>query len=457
MTGRPADTIPAGSARVEITPPLTVPHLGWPSARHAFFTGVHDPLYARAVVLGEGAERVALLSVDAIGLGRRILGPGRDFIAEVRERVQRVCGIQPARIMISATHAHSTPETIGFRPLWHHPGAAEWLEILADRLAAAVVAADSGRQAVLLKQATGTAEGIGWSRRILCRDGSIRSFRRRPPEDEIICWGANDPAVTVLCLETPDGRPATVLVHFTCHPVTVQVNPLVSADFPGAAAAWVEGAGIGCDNCLYLQGACGSINPVRDTTDFTDVARYGQILAGEVVKLIGIMSAPDYPTEPPIVAAGIETVMLPSRDLPDAEGLRAERDRQLALAATASDESCRQQAANTAYLLEEQLARVELGTGPFPAEVQALRIGNLALVGIPAEPFAEFGLAVRNAGFSLNTLCLGYTNDYLGYVAPEDAWRQGGYEVSLGMWSIAGPQAFSLLMGAARRALECLT
>ena len=47
-------------------------------------------------------------------------------------------------------------------------------------------------------------------------------------------------------------------------------------------------------------------------------------------------------------------------------------------------------------------------------------------------------------------LCIGYANDYLGYIAPPSAWEQGGYEVGLGMWSILGPEAYGLLLDAGR-------
>ena len=326
-----------GTGRVDITPPLTIPYLSYASqGRHQLFRGVHDPLYAKAVVMDDGERRVALLVVDSIGLSRSIMGEGRDFIEEVRQRAEQLCGIQADHIMISATHAHSTPETAGFRPLLDHPGAKAWLEILADQLASAVALADRNRVPVRLKQAVGRVDGLGWSRRIIGKDGKVYQSVPRPPAEEVADWGANDPEVTVLCFEGMDGKPKMVLVHFACHPVTVQVQPLVSADFPGAATAFIEGAGIGCECCVYLQGAGGSINPVRRTTNFEDVARYGQTLAGEVIKLLGVMSAPDYPVAANKVDAAQAKVMVPSRELP-APGTLEQEYRDLAKAQEAAD------------------------------------------------------------------------------------------------------------------------
>ena len=453
-----------GSARVDITPPLTVPELGYPDERHTFFEGVHDPLFAKALVAGDGADRVALVSVDSIGLSRRAFGPGRDFIAEVRQRAEGMTGIAADHIMVAATHAHSTPETIAFRPLGEHPGCAEWLEVLADQLASAVALADRAKQPARMRVAQGEAEGIGWSRRIITKDGGIASYGARPADDEIADWGASDHAVTVAVFERAVGGPTTpsglqgkrtglsglqaALVHFTCHPVTVQVNPLVSADFPGAATRIVEQA-LDLDTCVFVQGACGSINPVRNTSGFGDVERYGQALAGEAMRLIAEAGRPDWPDCPPRVAAATRKVSLASRELPSLADLRAERDR----AQGAGEQS-------HALYLDEQIARVELGDGPFEAEVQALRIGDLVIVGVECEPFAELGLAIRDLGrqdcLPHATICAGYANGYLGYVAPREAWAQGGYEVSLGMWAMVGPEAFGALAEAAEGLVRSL-
>jgi hypothetical protein len=106
---------------------------------------------------------------------------------------------------------------------------------------------------------------------------------------------------------------------------------------------------------------------------------------------------------------------------------------------------------------------VDKGDAPVKAEVQVLRIGDVALVGIPGEPFADLGLQIkslsaasepRGESGSPNTsavsLCLGYANDYLGYIAPASEWNRGGYEVGLGMWSIVGPEAFETLLSKSR-------
>lgn len=446
----------AGAACVEITPPLSIPYLGY-APRHAFFEGVHDPLFARAVVVDDGKRRAALIAADSIGFRRSLLGEERDFVAEVREQVWRWTGIPPEGVMLSATHAHSTPETVGIRPLREHPGALAWLETLRDQLASAVALADRRRAPARLKRGSIPVEGVAHCRRIRGNDGRIYRYSRRPPDDQVASFGVTDRELVVLLFERPDGSPGIVLTHFACHPVTVQVQPLVSADFPGVLTALIEESVPGCEQCLFLQGAAGSVNPVRDDTrDWADVHRYGLTLAGATLQLLGQMAAPDWPVEAERVRFERTTLELPSRPLPPPGPLEAVLAEARERAAAAASDEERQRLVRAALGLEEQLLRVQLGEGPFAAEVQALLIGDTALVGLPGEPFCGMGLAIKGFSDSPRALCLGYANDWLGYFAPPTAWEEGGYEVSLGTWSLVGPEAYDLLLDAARRLLRKL-
>jgi hypothetical protein len=70
-----------------------------------------------------------------------------------------------------------------------------------------------------------------------------------------------------------------------------------------------------------------------------------------------------------------------------------------------------------------------------PAErevpLQVMRIGDLGVVGLPGEPFAEIGLAIKRRSPFPQTLVIGLANAYAGYVAPDQAMDEGGYETRL--------------------------
>jgi hypothetical protein len=96
-----------GAAKVSITPPAGIfPYL--PSSRPGLnvsageraFTGVHDPVYARALVLGDGNQRAALVTLEVTAL---------PDATGLRRAMARATGIGESSIMVAATHTHSVP------------------------------------------------------------------------------------------------------------------------------------------------------------------------------------------------------------------------------------------------------------------------------------------------------------------------------------------------------------
>lgn len=443
----------AGSAKVDITPPLSIPYLGY-EPRHAFFEGVHDPLYARAVALDDGATQLIIIAADSIGYSNDLLGPGRNFTSEVRQRIQQRTGVPAANILLSTSHAHSTPETCNLRRLLDTPAATPWLEVVMDQLASAASIAFARRHPSQAKVATSDVVGVSRNRRVVGLDGRIVSGPLADPTQ--VLPGALDQQLGVLYLESTDQRERTVLANFACHPVTVQVQPLVSADFPGVAMTLVEKTLPGCSNSLFLQGACGNINPIRNTTNFDDVERYGLMLGSEVVKVAARSSAPDYPTLSPRLAVLSETFQLDARPLPEYGSAKATYDDAAARLAAATSDEDRALWRRRQRMAEEVLVLIGMGTEPIAAEVQVMRIGDVALVALPGEPFVELGLEIKQRSVAPATFVVGYSNDWIGYLPTLQAWEQGGYEVSPGPWTRVAPGGAQQLVKGALKMVEQL-
>jgi len=446
-----AETLRAGTAKIEITPPLTIPHLGY-VPRQAFFEGVHDPLHARALVVDDGRRLAAVVAADAIGFSSGIMGEGRHFRREVGRAVEERTGIGSEAMLLAASHAHSTPETLDITPLFEVGGAVEWLEVLCGQLAAAVAEAKEGMQPAWLKIGRGRAEGIAANRRQVLQDGSFWQPSSGKPARPVARTGQVDEEVGAVLVEFEDGT-YSVPTNFACHPVSVQVQPLVSADYPGVACRLVETAASGCRHCLFTQGADGDINPLRggQRKDFGDVERYGQILGGEILKVAAQLRAPKAAAAEPIVDTAIETVLLPVRDLPDPEAYQQAAAEARDGAEKAESEEERSALLNQARVAEEALRTIEMGDEPIRTGVQVVRLGDAALVGCPGELFAALGLELKRQAVAPHAFVVGYANDYVGYLSTPAAFEEGGYETSLGPWCRVGPEGGRMIVDAGLR------
>ena len=91
--------IGAGSAIVDA--PARLPDGGF-DARQGVATKVHDDLHARALLLDDGAAKIALISVEVIGFNG-------SFADEMRAQVERRTGIPARNVILAATHTHCVP------------------------------------------------------------------------------------------------------------------------------------------------------------------------------------------------------------------------------------------------------------------------------------------------------------------------------------------------------------
>ena len=428
-----ADTLQAGAAKRRVTPPLWVPYLTSSGAgANAPFTAVHDDLYARALVFDNGRNAIAVLAVDSIGYDNAILGAGRNFTRELRERIAAKTGLRADALMLAASHTHSAPETIGLTPMRQTPRVAEWFERHLDDLALTVIDAWNDRRPVRLRCGKVRVERFSRNRRIVLKDGTLSRHGPLPKDTDVAAPWRVDEELTVVYAETLDGAPHSVLLNFTAHPVIAMLLPEVSADYPGAATAQVEAA-LGGAICLFTQGAAGNINSPQVSGTFDDVGAAGQRLADAALAEIDRLKHLPAPAIDAI-AVRSQTCSLAPRPCPSL----AEAIKQAEAAPTA---------------LNRRLVRLatKVESDPLEAEVQAMRIGSIRWISLPGEPFVETGLALKEAGA---TFVVGYANGYLGYFPIRRAYAEGGYETDPGPWSRVAPGSAERLQAAGETLLR---
>ncbi|MGE0760936.1 MAG: hypothetical protein AB7F89_00395 [Pirellulaceae bacterium] len=424
----------AGVARRNVTPPLYVPYLtSSGKGTHAPFQAVHDHLVARALVLDDGRRSLALVTVDSIGYDNAILGPGRNFTGELRQRISAQTGLSPDAIMLAATHTHQAPETIGLTPFRSVPGVPEWLETHLQDLVAVVVEAWQNRVPVQVFAGSVPVAGIGRNRRIVLKDGTSSRHGPVPTPEQVGKPFFVDEDLAVICFAKEGGVPHAVLLNYTAHPVVTMLLPSVSADYCGELCRYVEDRLPGA-TCLFTQGADGNINSQMVSTSFDDAHLLGERLGTAAVAETQRQLARQESQHATDVQWQREEVVLEPRDCPPL----AEIER------TADEKPT----ASNLQLL--RLAR-KLAEGPIRGEVQLMGVGDVRWVSLPGEPFVETGLALKKAGARF---IVGYANGYVGYLPIRSAYADGGYETGPGVWSRVAPGSAERLEAVGRKLLS---
>jgi hypothetical protein len=425
-----------GASRRRVTPPLSVPYLtSSGNGTNAPFQDLHDDLFARALVLDDGHQKIALLSVDAIGYDNSILGKGRDFTCELRRKVAACTGLKPGAIMLAATHAHSVPETIGLTPFRDVPGVPEWLEHHLQELVKTVVDAWKNRAPARAFAGITRVEGIARYRRIVLKNGKLSVHGALPPPEQVAVPWQLDESLNLLWFERENGAPCAALMNYTAHPVIAMLLPQVCADYPGAASTLVEKRLPGVV-CLFTNGAAGNINSVKVSTNFDDVALLGRRLGTAALDKIAALRADQPLRDTSLEVRSVQFELEPRPCPPLAQALKA--------------------ASPTAIGKDGTLTRLalKLAEGPLRGEIQAMRLGPVRWISLPGEPFVETGLALKQAGANF---VVGYANGYLGYFPIRRAYDEGGYEVIRGAWSRVAPGSAERLQTAGTNLLHRLS
>jgi hypothetical protein len=439
----PQDGLHVGFGAADITPDLGR-HVAWMAGYRNDYraTGVHDPLWARAVVLDDGANRIALVSVDLVGLQR-------DAVERVRAQLPDYL-----HVLVSSTHTHEGPDVIG---LWG-PSPAEsgvdtaYVSFVVERVVAAVRAAESDVAAA--SAVYGTAEAPAH----LIRDSRLPVAR--------------DSIVRVLRFDDASGEPRGLLVQFSNHPESLGAeNPLITADFPYYTIQALE-ARYGVP-VAYFSGAIGGLmthpetftapdGTVHESGTWDYAAAYGDAVA----RVVDDAVADADPITLTPLAAYATPVFIPLAN----PGYRMGR----ALGVLNRDAYTWLGRADSAGPSVPP-SQVE-GAIAIETEVTYLRAGELHVAGIPGElypelvygtyqsppePHADFPDApleptVMEALPDAKMLILGLANDEVGYIIPKRQWDDeapyayGFDDGQYGERNSVGPDVAALLMEALR-------
>ena len=430
----------AGSATVDLTPKAGA-HLGgtWGVLRDARV--IAERLFARATVFLKGERKLCLIAPDLEIVTRK-------YSERIRAEVHARCGIEPEAVMVHLPQPHSTPPLGNFIldddfpdiPSEHEylrGSQSEYCEFAVQKIVECVEKADAGLEAVQVAAGRAVRDGLAFNRRGVTRDGGIVmpwlfSSQKQPLGPTEICYleGPTDPEVGVFCVRDREMRMRSMLLHFTCHPVNVfaLTKHVVSPDWPGTWAAEMQRLyGPECVP-LILNGCCGNINPwpAFEPDFMPDHRRMGHELAATAEKVAHSLSFTDEVdldwqvrhVKLPLKEAGAE-------DLAAARELLREHPNPIWLDGTPPKVKAEWMDAAMLLCVERERER----DPDYAYEIQVLRIGDVAIVGLPGEPFVEGQLAIKVGSPAAFTFVAHGTTDYAGYIAPTHAYPRGGHEI----------------------------
>ena len=393
----------AGVAELDITPRAGGELAGELNPRPS--TGVRTPLRALALVLSNGEETLALVTLDLYGLQ----GQAADRLAQA---AGESAGLQPGAVMVISSHTRGGPCTT---PVVGCAGPDEaYLAQVVATAADVVAEAKSRLQEASLGLGHALLPHLVYNHRLLTRNMKAISAWLGVPRNEVLePEGPIDPEFQVLVLRDGHGFPICFLWNLAADNRFSQ-DGLISSDLPGLVQQELD-ARLGWHvPALYLAGCGGNVSFHQGLEESADAVA-SAVMAVQF----------ETPCDPLVrLACASEKMILPIRDYAQFWSL--------------ADIELKWPQAVDVYARELELLRQE-GARAVPTRVQAFHLGSLALVGLPGMPFVEFGLQIKAQSPFRATVVAGNAGGDVGYVITRQAFEGQGFETWPARSAVIGP------------------
>lgn len=353
-----------GVSKKNITPDLKefgeIQVAGYLTMMAPSFKEVHDPIHARAMVLSDGITKVALVSVECIGLLA-------DFIDRVRDRL-RAYGYKERQIFIFSTHTHAGPDTMGlWGPIIGKSGINwKFQFFLVDTIVAAILEAEKNLKEVEIFYAKSSLENL------------VENYR-----NEKLVFGDLH-LIKFLSGNEHVGN----LWTYTAQPeITTRENLSISGDYPGLVCTMIENELGGVS--LFGLGECGGQAPIYCEEGFEKMEKFANEVYSEIKNMFHSTKKFD--------SAPIEI-----------------RHRRIKAKIENSDFKL----LFTLGVFERKLEEDQANT-----TVSKLRIGNLHLVYLPGEVFPGLFKRALAENPDKDIIFISNSNDSIGYLIPIEQYR----------------------------------
>ena len=424
-----AETLRVGSAAIEIPADDTMDMAGGIHPWKA--KGAEAPLRATAIVLARGDEKIAICSCD-------VLFVQKDFVDPALAKIEAATGIPPQRVLVHATHTHSAPSATRVHGYQRDP---RFVEGLATSIADAVIAAHAALAAhpdCRLRYRLGEESSVGQNSRILLGDGTIFWIGNR--DDAVRPTGPFDPELPVMAFETADGKPVATLFNHSTHCIGSREGGKRSPAFYGLAAQELEAEQGG--HHVFLQGASGS------THNLTVPPAEMVIRIKEAVNRARITATPRPVHRLDAIKEPFEFRVRVFDESAEEEAVKGYCSKRVG-----SEEA----AEGIALVFRTQRAEIAPHQGETrTTSIQTLAIGDVAIVGVPAEFFTVLGQEIKRQSPFRHTFIAELSNDWVGYIPDSRGHELGGYQTWTGHHSYGEPGTGERMVATAVSQLERL-
>jgi neutral ceramidase len=372
-------------------------------------SGQEGKLRCIATVLEKDKVRLAIVACDVLMMTRQSLDP---VVAEIEQKT----GIPAPHILINCTHTHHAPSTMRV----HDYGPDEIFTRRVQRgIVEAVQRAATNQAPCQFYFALGEEKTVGQNSRVLLDDGQI--FWIGPRTNFVRPTGPFDPELPVFAFRDEHENLRALIFNHSTHSIGTREPGKRSASIYGLAAQDLEKELGG--TVLFLEGASGSTHNLELS---------GAECTRRITEAVRSTLSKAQPREVLKLAALKHTLTYRVRHFDEAaEDAAVER-------------YCRKYAPGGATTIIEVFRKMRRELAPMQGQerqtwVQVLRIGDVAIVGVPAEYFTQLGLDIKNRSPFRYTYIAELANDWIGYLPNLEGHKLGGYQVWTGYHSYAEP------------------
>lgn len=421
-----AGLLRVGSASAEIACDDSMVIAGGIMPRYA--TGAEGKLRASAVVMKGGPTTVAVITCD-------ILMVARDILDRAARAIELQTGIPFDSILINCTHTHDAPSSVTIHGY-------ERDEMFCVEVQRAIVDAALQAHGKLARGrpcemvfGQGIEGTVGQNSRIMLGDGTVYWSGSR--DDAVGPTGPFDPELPVMAFREPDGPLSAVIFNHSTHCLGARQGGCRSPGFYGLAAQDLESA-LGA-TVLFVSGASGSTH---------NLTLSGEEMAKRITGAVKTALGQAVPCSAVPLRSVRKEITYCVRDFDDAKE-------------DATVMAYCEKRMNTPREIIDVFRKMRAGLAPFRGTerrtwVQAMRIGDVALVGVPGELFTGLGLEIKRHSPFDHTIVAGLANDYIGYIPDNAAYDLGGYQLWTGFHSLVARGTDETIVQCAQQLLGAL-